>query len=206
MRQEVINIYTFEELSPEAQARAIQDRREVNQMEPFFWSDEALKAIESGVDAFGCSLGGYSIQWDNANLSDVPFSTPENTEELTGLRLHRWIINNAYSALRERKPYGTYYFPEGSKKGRYPRRSKIIYTDTCCPFTGVCYDESFLYPIREFMKNPTPGTTLADLMHDAINAVLRDVESEIEYRDTDKAIREELISNGYEYLETGEIV
>ena len=204
MRQEVINIYTFEELSPEAQDQAIQDRREVNQMEPFFWSDEALKAIESGLDAFGCSLGRYSIQWENANLSHVPFSTPDNTEELTGLRLHRWIINNAYSALKERKPYGTYKKRENGK-WEYDRRSRIIYADTCCPFTGVCYDESFLYPIREFMKNPTPGTTLADLMHDAINAVLRDVESEIEYRDTDKAIREELISNGYEYLESGEI-
>lgn len=205
MRTETVTYYTFDELSPQAQGRAIQDRREANWQEPFFWADEAMESIKEGLNAFGSSIGRYSIQWDNANLSSVPFSMPENVEELTGLRLRTWIINNAYSALRERKPQGKYYFPEGSKKGRYPRRSRIIYTDTSCPFTGVCYDESFLDPIRKFMAKPDPGTTFEELMEDAISAVLKDVESEIEYRDTDEAIREELEANGYEYTKNGKI-
>lgn len=203
MKTETITYYTFDELSPEAQERAIQDRREANWQEPFFWSDEALESIKKGFNAFGCSIGRYSIQWDNSRQSNVPFSMPENAEELTGLRLRTWIINNAYSALRERKPQGKYYFPEGSKKGRYPRRSRIIYTDTSCPFTGVCYDESFLDPIRKFIAQPDPRTTFEELMEDAINAVLKDVQSEIEYRYTDQGIREELGVNAYEYTENG---
>lgn len=213
MRQEVINIYTFEELTPEDQARAIEDRRQANQEEPFFWSGEALEAIKLGLDAFGCSLGGYSIQWDNANLSDVPFSTPENAAELTGLRLRTWLINNADpGTLTTAKPYGKYEKRENKRyhEGKfdhwsYDRYSRILKVQSSCPFTGVCYDESFLYPIRDFIKKPTPGTTLADLMEDAINAVLRDVESDIEYRDTDEAIREELIANDYEFTENGEM-
>lgn len=205
MRQEVINIYKFHELPAESQAKAIERWRDRNNQEEFFWSGEALESIKKGLDAFSCDLRNYSIDWSNPNGSYFAIRGPENAEELTGNRLRTWLINNADTGtLTTAKHYGKYFFPEGSKKGRYPRYSKISRTEPCCPFTGVCYDESFLDPIRKFIQKPD-SSSLADLMEYACIAVNRDIESEIEYQNTDAAIIETLEANDYEFYLNGKI-
>lgn len=202
MRQEIINIYKFDELTEEAKEAARQWVRDTNNENGYFWADEALESIKKGLQAFNCSLDNYSIQWDNTNQSSLKIGTPENAEELTGLRLRTWLINNADTGtLTTAKPYGKYE-KRASGKWRYDRYSKILKEESSCPFTGVCYDESFLDPIRKFIQAPD-SSTLAELMDSAAFAVLKDVESEIEYQDTDTAIDETIQDKGYEFTENG---
>ena len=67
----------------------------------------------------------------------------------------------------------------------------------------MCYDESFLEPIRQFIAHPTATATLEDIMENAVDKVLRTVQSEIEYKDTDAAIDETIQANDYEFDENG---
>jgi hypothetical protein len=205
MRQEVINIYKFHELPAESQAKAVERWRDANYEEQFYGSDEALESIKKGLDAFSCDLRNYSIDWSNPNGSDFTIRYPENAEELTGNRLRTWLINNADSGtLTKPKHYGKYISGAKGQKGRYQRYSRILKTESSCPFTGVCYDESFLDPIRKFIQKPD-NSTLSDLMEDACIAVNRDIESEIEYQNTDAAIIETLEANDYEFYLNGKI-
>ena len=205
MRQEVINIYKFHELPAESQAKAIERWRDGNNKEPFFWSGEALESIKKGLDAFNCTLMDYSIDWSNANGSYFTIRYPENAEELTGNRLRTWLINNAdRGTITEAKHYGKYISGAKGQKGRYQRYSRILKTESSCPFTGVCYDDSFLDPIRKFLQNPD-NSTLSDLMESACIAVNRDIDSEIEYQNTDAAIIETLEANDYEFYLNGKI-
>lgn len=212
MRQEVINIYKFHELPAESQAKAIERFREGNYQEGFLWSDEALEAIKKGLDAFSCDLRNYSIDWSNPNGSYFAIRGPENAEELTGNRLRTWLINNADTGtLRTAKPYGKYEkreskrYHEGKETfWRYDRYSKIQKIDSSCPFTGACYDESFLDPIRKFIQKPD-SSSLADLMKSACIAVNRDIESEIDYQNSDEGIIETIRANDYEFYINGKI-
>ena len=205
MRTETTTIYKFDELPSEAKATAIEKFRESNYDLPYFWTGEALEAIKKGLDAFQCDLKNYSIDWSNPNGSDFTIRYPENAEELTGNRLRTWLINNADSGtLTEPKHYGKYISGEKGQRGRYQRCSRILKTESSCPFTGVCYDESFLDPIRKFIQRPD-NSTLSDLMEAACIAVNRDIESEIEYQNTDEAIIETIQANDYEFYLNGKI-
>lgn len=197
MRQEVINIYKFDELPPEAQAKVIEKWTEQNYEEQFFWANEALEAIKKGLDAFSCDLRDYSIDWSNPNGSYFKIRYPENAEELRGNRLRTWLINNADT--------GTFTGPKKYRKIAKKRESRIIKVESSCPFTGVCYDESFLDPIRKFIAHPD-GRDLTDLMQGACRAVNKDTESEIDYQNTDAAIIETIQANDYEFDENGEMI
>lgn len=205
MRTETIirHIYTFDELSEKAKETARQWIRDTNNEADYFWADEALESIKKGLAAFSCDLKNYSIDWMNANRSDFTIRYHENSEELTGLRLRTWLLNNSLNdTFAERKHYGNYFFPEGSKKGRYQRYSRILRVESSCPFTGVCYDDTFLDPIRKFIQAPD-NSDLSDLMQSACIAVNRDIESEIDCQNTDEAIDETIRANGYEFHENG---
>jgi hypothetical protein len=198
-------LYKFHELTEEAKAKAIEQWREDIYDMPFFWTDEALEAIKKGLDAFQCDLRDYSINWESPSQSDFTIRYPENAEELTGNRLRTWLINNADSGtLTEPKHYGKYISGEKGQRGRYQRYSRILKNDSYLPFTGVCYDESFLDPVRKFIKCPD-NSSLSDIMEAACYAVNKDIESEIEYQNTDAAIIETLEANDYEFTEKGKL-
>lgn len=199
MRVITKTVYTFDELSPEAQQQAIDKERSNVYEREFFWRDEAFAAINEGLQAFQCKLkSNYSIDWGNKHQSDLTISTPENAEELTGIRLRTWLLNNCDSGtLTAPKTYGKYE-ERANGEWRYDRYSKILKVDSCCPFTGVCYDESFLDPIRAFIKKPD-NSTLQELMEQAAYNVIKDTESEIDYIQSDEGIREYLSGQDYEY-------
>ncbi len=76
----------------------------------------------------------------------------------------------------------------------------------CCPFTGVCYDETLLTPFRSFLLGTYKNfetTCLRDLLDDAFNSLRSEIDSEIEYRNSEEAILESIQANNYEFYEDG---
>lgn len=212
MRTVTTTLYQFDELSEEAKEKAIEQYRDKRIYDGDFFSfftDDCLKSIKKGLKALGAELGRYSIDCLNVNQSSwsVDCENPgeDQDEPITGYRLRKWILNNHYSALFERKPYGEYTKNEKTGHWSYPRRSRIMYQETCCPFTGVCYDESFIDPIREFIKKPD-SRNWEELLTDCVERALRDLESECEYYTTDEGVMAEINTQEPEFEEDGTLV
>lgn len=188
MRTIEVNLYSFNELNEDAQRTAL------NNFEPNvdYIQYEAIDSIKKFAEEFNVR---FPRQYDSPSFTHID----DSILELSGTRLRTYLLNNFYSILFERKPQGKY------KAGKYPRRSRIQYTETCCPFTGVCYDEDLLSDIRKFIASPDTNTTFEQLLRDCVHNLHKSVEDEIEYRQSDEGKMEHIEANGYEFTENGNI-
>lgn len=84
MRQETINLYTFDELSEEAKAVALEHWRWNNAED--HWGAESLASIRAFCDEFGVELTGWSI----GAYSPVNYSTDAKSEHFRGRKLREF--------------------------------------------------------------------------------------------------------------------
>lgn len=201
MREKIIKLYKFDELSDEAKERARNWYREGNEFGWFGECHDSIKAFEKAlpIKIRDYELGGY-------RPSSVSFSvTDDNVVELKGLRLRTWLINHFWNDLEE----GKYYIGANGRTVSLDakhRRSNAT-KEVSCPFTGVCYDENLLDPIRDFIFKFTPRqaeTTLKELLEDCFSSLQKAIEDEIEYQNEDEQVDESIRANEYEFYENGE--
>lgn len=203
MRQvtEIRNVYTFKELKENAKQKV----KERIFRDGYFWQDEAwesLKALEKvfpGLNIVQAEFNSY------ASVHYRIFDIDESVLNLSGARLYAWIQNNLHEYLYQRKPQGKYTKNEIIGKWAYKRRSRIIYTETDCPFTGYCMDADILEPIRQFLKNPDKNTTLENIISDCVNAWEKSAAADCEWQESDEYMAEHCEANGYEFTEEGDI-
>ena len=203
MRTVEVKVYSFEELTPEAQAKALDKVREFEQefgMEPSV--GDAVDTIKKAFDEFGINLKDWSIGTDRYR-SFVRFDVDEHVEELKGMRLRTWLLNNHYNLFFQKKTYGKHK-ERANGKWSHDRYSKIIFVESSCPLTGVCYDEDFLDTFRAFIKKPN-NSTLEDLLNSAADDIFKTLESEYEWRTSDEGIMETSDINDSEFTEYGEV-
>ena len=142
--------------------------------------DESMDSIRGFCKAFYLDLNDWAISIvpDRGEFIDikVPSGWRDNVGELADIRLYKYLVNN----------YAEYL------KGD-------------CPFTGVCYDENLLDPIRAFLKKPTvnQGYTWQDLVNDCANSLLECLHSEGEYIYSDEGLKDMCEANEYEFTENG---
>lgn len=188
------NIYLFSELPEASKVKALEKWETIHG--EYFWMDESIKSIEKGIEALGGTVRSWSIDPAYASQSSVKWTdNNEYTEDMTGQRLRTWLLNNYYSVFYERKPQGKY---------PYKRRSIIQYTQTSCPFTGYCLDETFLKPFRDFLKKPD-NSTFADLVNEAVESCLKDIEADYEYQNSREALEDHFEANDYHFDEGGNL-
>ena len=181
-------VYNFSELSDSAKATAIEQIRQREYETGFNWGSEALDTLKAFLEHFNVKLGRYSIDWFNANGSDIRISfNDSNIEELSGVRLWKYLHNNGLLT----------YWRKYTKK-----TEKLLSGD--CPFTGVCFDENCLDNIREFVKKPT-NITFRELIEESIEKLLKDCEKDADYQFSDEGITEMIEANEYDFTEDGEI-
>ena len=213
-----VKLYSFDELSEEAKEKVINEFRDNEYNTTPWFIDEANETFEKFADLF-------SIDWRNIDYCEpyrnkYKIKLDDNVLALTGQRLATYIWNNYKRDLFKGKFYGCiendkkYFHPcikSKELKGRArlknwfnPYYSRII-LDNSCVLTGVCYDESVLKPIYEFLNNPKDNIDFETLLNDCIYSLCHSVESEIEYRLSDEAIIETIQDNEYEFTEDGEL-
>lgn len=201
MRTVRTKVYKFNELSKQSQQKAIEKYQETQE---FFWVDEWISSIKNGLKNFGAKLTDWSISYTSYDRSSFSIeNNNENTEELTGLRLRTWLLNNYYSNFFEGKPYGVYQKNPNTGRWFHPRISKVIFKETCCPFTGYCGDENFMDIFREFIKKPD-GRNLDELLNDAVEKTIKGLQDDCESQQEDEYIAEHMEANGYEFTQDGE--
>lgn len=204
-----IQVFSFNELSNEAKERAINDYRS-NGRDYSFYYDEIIESIKALSRVL-------PFKSDGRKWSDIKIDPPsEYTQELQGIRLYKFIVNNYYDDLFKSKYIKSIdrfvnYKPFicrnrlDYKKNPYTMIYSRLNRTNDEVLTGVCYDDDILKPIYDFLKKPDKNTTLDDLANDigdAISKVFDDVEK---WTNSDEFIREEIDANNYQFLENGEI-
>ena len=195
-----IKLYKFEELSEAAQQAAIQQWQE--QDSDNWCLKELIDSLKAFAEAFNINLYNYSL-CDYSHIDARLGHINDEILELSGARLVTYIYNNYKHILYECKGYGDYRkLP--SNKWDYKRRSKSKIINTCCPFTGVCFDEDILDPIRNFMLRPGKDN-YEQLLQDCINSAEISANNAVEWENSSEYISETLIANDYDFTKEGEM-
>jgi len=206
MRTETITVYSISELSDSAKQKA--HRQYLNKGFEYFWLDEYLASLKKFAEYFNLkiknySLGGYDCIVEYSLMS---IDNQDEIENLSGLRLARYIHNNFYYYMFKGKYYSLWSKTDKNPKNNLEklksRHSKIqLVCD--CPFTGMCGDMDLLHPILEFLKKPDSRITFTDLMDQCINNFIKSVESDCEYQESLQYFIEHAEANAYEFTEDG---
>jgi hypothetical protein len=206
-----VNLYKFDELSIEAKEAAIEYYRE-NRLDCSHIYDEARDTIEAFENHFPTNN-----KW-GTSMFDCYAELNDGVEELRGLRLRTYILNNYGYILDKGKYYGklSKKFKDGtpipiSKEHpagcRHIKRYSKVFVDDSCNLTGVCYDDSMLQPIYNFIyfgfKNES--ISLLDVLDDCYKAIKEDIRSEEKYMNSDEYITEQLMEEGVIFDKEGNV-
>lgn len=219
MRTQEITIFTFEELTPEAQQRAIYKYRHSNHDSQCGQDyEDTLKAFKK---LFPVNVKNWQIDPWGYSFCDMYSTADDQIKDLSGLRLFKYLVNNFGGTLYKRKYLGSLKTQDqphsrhrmvknieisrGTNKGKF---YALVYsncqTEQSCNLTGVYSDESILQPLYNFLEAPDKNTTFADLMEECGNAWAAAFSESIEEENSDEYISDILINNDYEYTEEGE--
>jgi hypothetical protein len=165
------------------------------------WHDLGDYNVQECMDTLKGFCKHFDLELKDWCISSVPdrgegitviFPCPDysgnidTTGELAGVRLFKYINNN----------YLSY-------RNKYTEKIEPDLLAGNCPFTGVCWDESMLDPMREFMRKPT-GIDFDDLVQDCFASLLKALHNETEYQYSDEGLRDHLSINEYEFTTSGE--
>jgi hypothetical protein len=205
MREIIVKLYKYSELSDRAKERA-RDWYRGNGID-YSWSGEAADSLKAFAGALPIKLWDY--EYGERGRSYFRFDvTNENTEDLTGLRLRTWFINNFWNVIEKGKFYSTAGTYDAAGKYQYKKRYSKMTPEVSCPFTGYCADEDIIDPIRKLIFNYRPGAydavTFRDVVKDCFDSFADSVAADIEYQNSDEAVAETIDANEYEFDENGD--
>jgi len=201
MRTIRTKVYQFNELSNEAKEKAIQWYRNGNDDDSFY-ADEIIDSVKEVAELFDLKFGWEYTDIRTGHIDD-------NILQLQGVRLYKYIVNNYYNTLFERKTYFFCRMPDGSKKFNCVGQNVGKYTSKCqwviasCPLTGMCYDMDILQPVYNFLKKPDTSTTFEDLISGIESAIQKTFDSNEEWINSDEYITETIEANEYEFTKEG---
>jgi hypothetical protein len=184
-----INLYSFNELSDDIKQEVINNWR-VN--DEYFWSSENADSLNAFCDIFNIKINDY--EYGYRNYINASFNLDDDVLNLSGLKLHKHLINNYYREIFKPK-----YYYKNSKK----RLSKIQLKNDCV-LTGYCIDNSILQPMYDFLKKPY-NTDFESLLNDCLNSWLNACRYDYDFWNSAECIIDEIESNDYLFLDNGNI-
>ena len=219
MRTQEITIFSFEELTPEAQQRAIDKYRD-NSYDNFC-SQEYEDTLKKFINIFPVKIGDWQIDPWSYSYCEMESQASDEINNLSGLRLFKYLVNNFAGTLYKRKYLGSLKTQDqphaahrmiknreisgGPNKGKfYASVYSNCHTEKSYNLTGVYSDCSILQPLYDFLKTPNKNTTFADLMEECGNAWAAAFSESIEHEVSDEYISDMLINNDYEFTEEGD--
>jgi hypothetical protein len=213
MRTITTTVYSYDELTEQAQEEAREQVRKSVYDSGFFWINEAMETFREFADLF--DIDKWEIDFENPYRNSYRLNLDADIRSLSGQRLATYLWNNYKSDLFKGKYYGKLVnthkdgqpievSKEHPARLRHVKRYSNVLIDHSCVLTGVCYDNDMLKPIYEFLECPD-GRDFQDLIEDCISSICTSVQNEIEYNLSDKGIEEEIECNNYEFDEEGNI-
>jgi hypothetical protein len=185
-------VYPFNELSEKAKENAYCEW--IGHFE-YAWSSENRATMKRFEEIFNISITHWSYDSHTYNYRFTSRYSAEE-EELCGVRLLKYLVNNYWYALFTAKTY----WAGGCQKTRKSR----IFVHNDCVLTGYCLDYDILRPIYDFMKAPD-NTTLHGLMNKCLNSFFKSCRDDMEYQISEEAFEEACMANDYEFLSDGKM-
>jgi len=193
MRVIETKVYSYDELSASAKETALDKTREQCQDIEFTQSD-MLASLQGLFDKCNnITLKDYSLGEYNSYITvkiDV-----DNYEDFSLKRNMAWIENNLLQYIRipfygekrkELRKYGNHYYAGMIKP---------------CPFTGICYDEDFLYDLIDNIKS---GMDLKSSFEALATTYQKIIQDELQSMQSEEYIRDSFIANDIEFTIDGE--
>ena len=195
MRTVTINIYKIDELSKKAQRRAYEHWL---QKAEYPWHDDNVKTLRKFEEIFPLKISEFEYG-GGRNYIHFIFTEYKDIENLSGIRLLKYIYQNYYKYLFTLKTYYTITKTDFLKS----RKSKIQYIVYDCPLTGCYMDEEILKPIRDFLKKPE-NITFYVLIKRCLDAWLDACDRDYESYFSFESFLNIASINKYKYLENGD--
>lgn len=182
-----IKLLKFHELDDDARMTAIDNYREENaRIESDSWSSD----VRASQNAF--------LALFDSNSSN--FSVPPDSEDLNGVRLATYILNNYGDHLLHPK---LYY--KGAITGHTRFYKSKIQTTKDAVLTGVICDDYFTQGIWGFIKNPD-GQDFSTLLENCVISAWEKYNDDIdEAYNNDDRVAEQLEAQDFDFMENGEI-
>lgn len=195
-----ITLYKFEELSKEAQEKAINDNCDINT--DYEWYDFILEDITENENIFKdikIYFSGFYSQGDGAMF------------EYNGINAETFktFLNEEYKHLTERRRMlifdNIYIIAKGSHTGRY------YHKNSCEHYLEIDLNQSYNYYkhsnivslIEEIEQNFE--SYLIEIYKTKCKEIYKNLNDSYDYLQSDEVIKETLISNNYDFTEEGEI-
>lgn len=169
MRTIETTVYTFDELSDDAKARA----REWYLSDGDYWDSSDWW---NSAQAF-CRIAPIDITsatYDNAQV-DYRWTGDESVRELSGLRAWKWLQNNGWFEWATRENPGA------------------------CTLTGFCGDASFSDPLYGYATHPAQVPTVEQVFYECAQAWVREARGDLEGASEDDYVDETILANEYEF-------
>lgn len=208
-----INLYEYSELSEKAKQRAINQVRNRESNDNFFY-DEAEKTVKEFEKIFPTNSKGND-SWLECNV-DIE----DNIETLSGERLRKYIYNNFGKSLYKPKYVGSLKTNDFVSHKRIksplevnragnrfnPYYSAINVSDSCV-LTGVCYDNDMLNPLYLFLdRKGYLNYSFSELLKLCYSSLKKSLANEEDYRNSDAGILDIINCNDFMFDEYGKIV
>lgn len=226
MKEIVLKLYEFDELSKDSQERII-ERERWNIMDCCMeaYGADYISTMKSFGDLTNTEAYGWEVGYTRYDFrfkfkyNDPIYCHPTDYDKdiypnnLCGKLLFRYINNNIMPRIIKGRYFST---PCKYVDGKYEYKHKYSrvmfdYGDNC-PLTGMCYDYYLLKPIIDYYNawcTYPEDFSLEDLMRQCYDNFFKSWHEEYEYwADNEDAIREELHHNQYEdrlYYENGDV-
>lgn len=163
MKEITIRLYDYDELSPEAKERALEEWR--SEEVEYFYGREVNDTLDKLQDELGIKVSRWSYSTYDHDIGIIQF-TRYNDDQLAlmGRRAQAFLWNKfAHLVLQPREQWYAKHrdgrvdlsgrlFLGGEWKNMY-RKSKVFFDrtyDGSCPLTGVCFDNVALDPLDHF--------------------------------------------------------
>jgi len=192
MEQVTVNVFEYKELSEEAKEKVL---NEVRSWDLYAWEHENRATLDAFCDEWGIT----NLDWEYGGYRPSHISGSFNFDEeenLKGVRLRTWIINNHWGDLYRKKYVGWL------KTQKRPHHSKCQ-IEEAMP-TGYYLDSVIRRPIYKFLQKPN-GQLMEDILKDCLEEWVEACNEESEYCFSREGIEELITINEYRFLENGQL-
>ena len=182
MREITVKAYKFDELSEEAQERALNDLRYINV--EFNWWEDSYDTIRTAGKLLGLDIDGIYFDTDSYCIFDASYE----------------YVRGAAKAVKAEFPQDTKL--HGIAKDLQALQKRHFYSLSCAVTKGRTTNRYSCFRFGEDYECEDLGDIIDDFAHWA-RTQLRD---EYEYLTSDEAVKELIIINEYEFTEDGKLV
>lgn len=191
MRTITFKTYTFDELTPEAREKAIENVRDgVADINQCFVNDELCEGLKYLESAMSIKLRDAEIDAWSYRFNFVM------KDEWKDLEDDPRFLCRYLDRLADNTWEGKYY-----SKRQKSRTSKVLFSHW--QFSGMWYNEAFSREMNWRFEYVRDGFSIREFVDSVLTEFFIAGQRELEYCYTDEAITDTILANNYEFLENG---